>query len=326
MIPKRLLITGATGFIGHYLVEEGLRQGYEVWVALRREGNEGDFPPEVRRLTLDYYNVGQMSKQIECVGGFDYVIHNAGVTKAVYEHTFMEVNGGHTERLLQALSDLPPKCFVLMSSMASYAPNRGTEPLRAGDHQEPITAYGRSKLRAEEAVRQSGFPYVILCPTGVYGVGERDYLLSLRSMCRGFNFLTGREPQWLSFLYVKDLARVALDMLSCEEGYGYNYLVSDGVRYSDEDFTSITSQLLGRHVREVRVPLSIVRGVCYVGELLGKVLGKPLLFNRDKYPILAQHNWHCDISPLRALGFEPRYTLREGLAETLRELQMIPMG
>lgn len=173
----------------------------------------------------------------------------------------MEVNAGHTLRLLNALKRVknPPKRFLLMSSMGSYGPFTGAECLTTDMPQTPNTEYGRSKLQAEKFVKESGLPYTILCPTGVYGAGEEDYWLSIKAMQKGWNFVSGSAPQRLSFVYVKDVARATLFLLEHPESKGQSYLISDGEAYTDRDFTHIVSQLLGKKVREVRVPLPIMK-------------------------------------------------------------------
>lgn len=318
MTPPRLLLTGATGFIGHYLLQELKDSGYEVWVAVRSESNRKALESE-RVIEVDYSSIEQMRAAFEEIGGFDYVVHNAGVTKCSHPKTFMEVNYGNTVRLLSALEQQScrPLCFLYMSSMSSFAPNLTEQPLRSDSPQNPITEYGRSKLAAEVAISASEIPHVILCPTGVYGKGDQDYILSIQTMKKGLSFVSGSTPQLLSFVYVRDVARAVSFLLQHPESYGMRYLLSDGRDYTDRDFTQIVSQLIGRHVREVRVPLRLVKRACYIGDKVGKIIGKPLVFNQDKYPILAQHNWLCDITPLLSLGFQPQYDLRSGIAEAL---------
>ena len=101
-----------------------------------------------------------------------------------------------------------------MSSLSSFGMGDETNftPIRLTDEPRPNTAYGKSKLLAEQYVRrQTAFPYVILRPTGVYGPGERDYFLEIQSIQAGFDFTVGMTPQRITFIYVKDLARVAFD-------------------------------------------------------------------------------------------------------------------
>lgn len=318
MTRGRLLLTGATGFIGGYLLEELVASGFEVIVAVRRESRRA-FDPSTRVVTLDYSSASQMTKALQSLGAIDYVVHNAGVTKCRDAATFMEVNCDNTTRLLTALSKLPHpvRCFLYMSSMSSFSPNLTTEPLRADSPQVPVTMYGRSKLAAEQAVAHSGIPYLILCPTGVYGKGDRDYMISIDTMRHGYNFVSGTTPQLLSFVYVRDVARAVSFLLQHPESYGHRYLISDGEYYTDQDFTRIVSLLLGRRVHEVRTPLWIMKSACHLGQLVGRLRNRPSVLNLDKYPILSQRNWLCDISPLLKLGFRPQYDLRSGLEEAL---------
>ena len=75
----------------------------------------------------------------------------------------------------------------------------------------------RAKLEAENYLRhQSYFPYVILRPTGVYGPGEKDYFMEIKSVKSGFDFAVGFTPQRITFIYVKDLATVAFLALENE--------------------------------------------------------------------------------------------------------------
>lgn len=325
MSRERLLITGATGFIGQYIVDRALDLGFDVWVAIRKESSTLSFEGKpIHLLEIDFYSVDQMVETFALVpcdspteAPFRYVIHNAGLTKTTCRDLFMEVNAEHTHRLMEALERMPamPERFLLMSSMGSYGANKTNRPLDARMPHEPHTAYGRSKLKAEYYVRESDFRYTILNPTGVYGFGDKDYWLSIETMQKGWSFLSGRKHQKLSFVYVRDLVEALFLVLTHPEAEGQNYLVSDGKSYDDHEFTLYVSKHINRKVHEVRVPLFLIYIACVIGEFYGRIFKKPIALNLDKYPILKQRNWSCDITPLLALGYRPQYDLEKGLEE-----------
>ena len=329
MSMERLLITGASGFIGSHLVRQALAAGYEVWAAVRRDSDKARLTAQgVQLLEVDYYDEEQLFSALSAVPSrgegtplWDYVIHNAGITKTAHVEEFAEVNAEHTRRLLNALCRLPqaPKRFVLMSSLSSYgdvAP-RGAS-LHAELPQKPHTLYGRSKCLAEHYTEQSGLPFTILLPTGVYGPGDKDYLIALQSIARGINAMAGLSKQYLTFVYGGDVARAALFVLHEERACGERYVVADGDTYTDKEFALLAQRLLGRkHVLHLRIPLCVVRLTCIFGSLRASITGRTTPLNRDKYPLLAQRNWRCDPSPLFALGFTPSTDLEAGLRETI---------
>ena len=237
---QRILITGASGFIGSHLVRVAQSLGYEVWAAIRPESNRRKLESQgVRLVEVDYSDEHHLTEMLRAVipptlgqePMWHYVIHNAGITKTARTEEFQEVNAEQTRRLLSALGALPtpPLRFVLMSSMSSYGDSNGpTAPLRAEDEQHPHTLYGRSKCLAEHYTEQSGLPFTLLMPTGVYGPGDADYLLSLQGIARGINAMAGCKTQYLTFVYGEDVARAALFVLTQPEAEGKRYIVADG--------------------------------------------------------------------------------------------------
>ena len=325
----KILITGASGFIGGFLVKEALSRRYETWAGIRATSSRENLQDErIRFIDLKYNNREALTAQLADFareqGGWDYVIHNAGLTKTLDKRNFFRINAENTQNLIEALAaaDCQPKKFLLMSSLSSYG--QGDEktfrPIRLDDPQRPDTAYGQSKLEAENLVRnQSYFPYVILRPTGVYGPGEKDYFMEIKSVKSGFDFAVGHTPQRITFIYVKDLARVAFLALENEAIRNRHYFVADGDVHTDESFARMIQELLGKkHVLHARIPLGLVNVACYCSEWIGKLLNKGMTLNTDKYIILKQRNWICDVAPLQdELGFTPEYPLRRGLEESL---------
>ena len=327
---QRILITGASGFIGTHLVHVAQSLGYEVWAAIRPESNRRKLESQgVRLVEVDYSDEHHLTEMLRAAlpltlgqePMWHYVIHNAGITKTAHTEEVQEVNAEQTRRLLAALSALPtpPLRFVLMSSMSSYGDSNGSEaPLRVEDEQHPHTLYGRSKCLAEHYTEQSGLPYTLLLPTGVYGPGDADYLMSIQGIARGINAMAGCKTQYLTFVYGEDVARAALFVLTQPEAEGKRYIVADGATYTDLEFGRMVQRLIGRkHVLHIRIPLPLVRLVCAFGSMRARLTGRVTPLNRDKYPILAQRNWRCDASPLFALGFTPTRSLKEGLRETI---------
>lgn len=320
-----MLITGASGFIGSFLVQEALCRGYEVWAGVRASSSLRHLPKDqIHFIDLKYDKPDLLVQQVKEHGGWDYVIHNAGLTKTTQPLAFFRVNAEYTHRLLEALIEAScnPNKFLLMSSLSSYGvgDEKTFRPIHASDPQQPATLYGKSKQLAEEYVcNQSEIPYVILCPTGVYGPGDKDYLMAIHSIRSGFDFAVGIRSQRITFIYVKDLVRVAFDALEHAIVRNCRYLVADGDVYTDTEFTRLIQNLVKRkHVFRARIPAWLVYVVCFFSECIGRLTGKAMTLNTDKYKILKQRNWICDIEPLRKdLGFAPAYNLYEGLRETI---------
>lgn len=325
----KILITGASGFIGGFLVEEALRRGYEVWAGIRSFSSKARLQDKrIHFINLEYCDqealTDQLTDFVQEHGAWDYVLHNAGLTKAADTHDFFYVNSDNTYRFIEALAEsgCKPKKFLLMSSLSSYGlvDEETFRPIRLDDPQNPNTNYGLSKLEAEEHIhRQTYFPYVVLRPTGVYGPGEKDYFMEIQSIKSGFDFTVGPVPQRITFIYVKDLVTVAFLALEKEEIKNRDYFVADGDVYTDESFARMIQDILGKKwVLHARIPLGLARIACYCSEWIGELLKKSMTLNSDKYYILKQRNWTCDVTPLQDdLGFTPAYPLRKGLEESI---------
>ena len=326
---SKILITGASGFIGGFLVEEALRRGHEVWAGIRKGSSKARLQDErIHFIDLKYNDPEGLTTQLHDFaaehGRWNFVIHNAGLTKALDKQDFFRVNAENTHNFLEALAagDCKPDKFLLMSSLSSYGigDEKTFQPIRLDDPQRPNTAYGQSKLAAENYVRsQSHFPYIILRPTGVYGPGEKDYFLEIQSVKAGFDLAVGFVPQRITFIYVKDLARVALSCVEKEEIKNRHYFVADGDVHTDASFARLIQEILGKkYVFHARIPMGLVHLACICVEWMGKQFHKTVTLNSDKYFILKQRNWICDIKPLQDdLGFIPTYHLREGLEESI---------
>ena len=251
---KKILITGGSGFIGSFVVEEALRQGLETWVAVRRTSSREYLRDErIRFIEPNLGNYTELCRQLEEHkrehGAFDYVVHCAGVTKCADEADFERVNTGHTENLVNALrqTGMVPRRLVYLSSLSVMGPvnDHDYRPISQDDEPQPNTAYARSKLKAERFLQeQKDFPCVILRPTGVYGPREKDYFLMAQSIARHVDCSVGFRRQDLTFVYVKDVVEAVF--LAIERGRtGAKYFLSDGCVYSSRTFSDLIIRELG---------------------------------------------------------------------------------
>ena len=177
-----------------------------------------------------------------------------------------------------------------------------------------------SKLKAERFLLASpkDFPYVIFRPTGVYGPRERDYFLMAKSIDRHVDVAVGFRRQDLTFIFVKDLVQAVFGAID-RGGTRRAYFVSDGQVYASRAFSDYIQRELGRRgVVHLTLPLGVVRCVSAIAETVAGWMGRSSTLNRDKYNIMKQRNWQCDIRPLvDELGFCPEYDLERGVKESI---------
>ena len=303
-----ILITGASGFIGSFLCEEALRRGYETWAGVRERSSRKYLQDErLQFAVLDMTNKQTLTKQLSRLNQkWDVIVHAGGATKCLTADEFRKNNFECTTNFIEVLQalNLMPQQFIYISSYSVI-----------GNSQ-----YGASKLMTEEWIeKQRDIPYVFFRPTGVYGPRERDYFIMAQSIKNHVDFAVGTNQQ-LTFIYVADLVGAvfaAIDKGVCRRTYN----VADGNVYESSTFSDLIQKELGvRFVVHIKAPLWFLKVVTTLSDWWARnVTKRPTTLNKDKYHIMAQRDWTCDIIPLLTeLDFKPEWNLERGVKETIR--------
>ena len=336
----KILITGASGFIGSFLCEEGLKRGMETWAGMREHSSRRWLQQERLKFAfLDMTDADKLRKQLtaykEKVGKWDVIIHAAGATKCLRREDFDKHNFLCTQNLVNTLDELEmlPEQFLYVSSLSVLGPIReeqnadGTyNNMVASDEPKPNTAYGESKVKseqflAEKRIKTDGrFHFTIFRPTGVYGPHEKDYFMMAKSIRQHVDFAVGYKKQVITFVYVRDLVSAIFAAIGKKDvANGKAYFVSDGCNYSSRAFSDLIQKELGvKGVLRIKAPLWLLKVISSVAEWFSHLTGRPSTLNGDKYKIMCQRNWQCDITPIKEdLGFVPEWQLERGVKECM---------
>lgn len=326
---KKILVVGAGGFAGGFIVEEGLRRGYDVWAGVRESTSRKYLTdPRIHFIVFDFdaddprRALAERLRADAPEGGWDWIIYNLGATKCLRFSDFSRINCDYLQWMLDALkqSDLIPEKFLFISSLSAMGAGRkgSYEPFTERMVPQPNTRYGTSKLKAEMILQMSGVPYIVFRATGLYGPRDRDYFLMFESIKKGFDFSVGFRRQQLTFLYITDLAEAIYAALE-KAPVGETYNVAHPSAYTQAQFRRLSMKQMGKSlVVPVKVPLWGLKAVCVIAEKIGAAKGKPSTLNSDKYNILAQRNWNVSIDKAaRDFGFAPKVDLAEGIRRSV---------
>jgi UDP-glucose 4-epimerase len=320
-MKERVLITGASGFVGYHLVYEALKNNLSVFASVRKSSDVEHLKDlDVQFTYLDFNDLSSLKNDLK-ENQYDYIIHAAGVTKARSQKEYDHINAGYTHNLALAVLDsgIKLKRFVLISSLAALGPLKslqGTITEETIPH--PITAYGKSKLLAEENLKAfSSLHYIILRPTGVYGPRDKGIFIFFKQLVKGIEPYIGRIKQKFSFIYVSDLAKVAIKALYAGDKKAYN--LSDGNFYDRYELGNITKEVLNLKTVKFHLPVNFVKIIATISEKYGSLNNRASILNTEKLDELMAVNWSCDIEQAKAdLGFYPEYNLKAGVTATLK--------
>jgi len=318
-MKERVLITGASGFIGYHLIVEALKNNLEVFAAVRKSSNIDHLKEfDIKYIYPDFNDVEALKLEFN-TNKFHYVIHAAGVTRAANQQAYDAVNVNYTVNLAKAAAASHTcKKFVFISSLAAVGPlHTSTGIITQTTTPNPITAYGKSKLAAENHIKTiQGLNCTILRPTAVYGPRDTGIYIALKQFAKGIEPYIGRAPQKLSFIYVKDLAAASVKALYTGKNQAYN--LSDGNFYDRYELADITRHILRVKTRKFHLPVSFVKVIASLSEFTGSLRGKTPILNHEKLKELMAANWFCTIEEAKHdMGFYPQYDLNAGLTETL---------
>ena len=313
----KTLVTGATGFVGSHLAEALRRHGDEVTVLARSASKAAALAPlGVRVVAGDLHDRTALQLAAE---GQDVIYHVAGVVAARSEADFLAANRDGTRNLVEAAERAGTGRFVLVSSMAAAGPTIKGRPLRGDEAPRPVTAYGRSKLAAEQVVTGSRLAWSVIRPPMVYGPRDQEVLKVFRLARLGLAPVLGDGTQELSAVHGADLAAALVAAGTAAAAAGRTYYACHPEVFTGAEMARAVGRAMGRSLAVIRVPAPIGRGVLMVTEAAARLTGRTTILTADKANEFFQPAWTGDPAPLtRDTGWQATRDLRTGLEETYR--------
>ncbi len=316
----KVLVTGASGFIGSHLVERLLHENHSVRCLVRKTSNL----TWLKNLAIPYVE-GDLFDGLalkKAVEGVHYVYHSAGLTKAKTEKEFFRANVTGTTNLLNAVITHNPdiKRFLHVSSQTAAGPSPNITPISEMTSPSPITTYGRSKLKAEEECLKSAssIPITICRPPAVYGPRDKDIFEFFKTMNGGLQPMVGWNDKYVSLIHAKDLVRGFVLAAQSPSAAGQVYFITSKEIYDWKRIGEVTRAILKKRALRLRIPPAGVYVIAAFAEAMAAFSAKPALINFEKARDMVQDYWTCDGSKAkRDFGFEQEISLEEGIRETV---------
>jgi nucleoside-diphosphate-sugar epimerase len=304
----RVLVTGASGFVGAALCPELLARGHEVRAAVRRLSAPAEGPPSMQQVLVE--DIGDEIDWRPVLDGVDAVVHLAAIAhRGASEEEIRRVNLDGTVRLARAASGVVRR-FVFMSSVKVHGEDSGAGAYTETDPTRPEDAYGRSKLEAErslaELAARGGMELALVRPPLAYGPGVRaNFLRLLRWVDSGLPLPFAGVRNRRSLVYIGNLVDAVARCVEHPRALG-PFLVSDEETVSTPELVSRAARALERPAKLVHVPPVMLR-------LAGAITGRGDEIRRLTGSLV------LDTSRARGiLDWRPRFSLDRGLAETGR--------
>lgn len=310
---KKILVTGANGFIGQALCERLLADGFLVQGGVRELSGGTNLPQGMEVVQIG--SIGPNTDWKDFLTEINIIIHLAARVHILQDTdidpllAFRKVNLQGTERLAQQAAQAGVKRFVFMSTIGVNGNTSGSNAFSESDEPMPHNAYSISKLDAETRLREisaeTGMEIVIIRSPLVYGPGNPGNFLSLlRVIAKRIPLPLASVSNRKSFTYVKNLADALVCCSLLSKAAGQVYIVSDGEDVSTPELIRGVAAALSQHSILFPFPPPLLR-------LLAKLIGK----SEDVERLLS--SLAVDNSKIRReLGWTPPYTMQAGLKET----------
>ena len=319
----KVLVTGATGFLGGHLVEALLHHGHQV-VAMARQGSDTELLDRLR-VEIRRADLGDVESLQKALLGTDIVIHLAAYyTFSGKKEMYDRVNVQGTRNLLEAMERANVRSIIYCSSTEAMGPTHDG----AADENSPCLPYyeyGRSKLRAENLVSKAsakGIEHVILRPSGVYGPRNLDdvsyWFITTFAKTIASKFIIGDGKKVLQFVHVSDVVQgfiLALERFQAVKGR--TFIISDSRAYSYEEIYAILAVIFGKDPPVMHIPVPLAKVMVAPVQLLNWIRRRHNFIWRVS--TMDTFRMDRDYSIMRAradLGYEPKHAIPQGLTET----------
>jgi nucleoside-diphosphate-sugar epimerase len=318
----KVLLTGATGFVGSHVLDCLQARNIPVAVLLRPTSSRRLIEHRLSGLELRTGSISDPASLDRALADMTHVIHCAGLTKAVRAAEFYTANQSGTRHVVDAINRKPGgiERLVHISSLAAAGPAGPESPAKETDPPRPVSEYGRSKLAAENEIREyCRAEFVILRPSAVYGPRDGEFLRLFKTIKAHLLPQFGGGRQALSLVEVRDLAETVVQCLTHPAAAGQTYFVAAPEIVTARELAHEIATQLDVWTLPLPGPLLALWPVCAVGQIIARMTNRPAMLSLHKYPELCASGWVCSPARLRdELGLTCPTRLKPGIAATLK--------
>lgn len=317
----RILITGATGFLGRRLVERLAEQGHAV-VAASRSAASASFPAGVTPRALDITDPASFG---DVFSGLDAVVHAAAkVGDWGTREDFFAADEGGTRNVLSAARAENVPVFIHVSSVAVYGLDH-QGPVAEGTPRVPRTDpfnYNAAKSAAEDlidAARAEGYPATVVRPANIYGPGSTNWTARPAELIRKGLLSLPPGAGCSNTVYVDNVCALIEACLRDPRARGQSFQIADEDRQDWPSFFGQYAAALGGKVP--RRPLWVLRGLATIMELGARLSGWQPLVTHEALAFIQFQGWFPVEHAREVLGFAPPVSAAEGMKQTLAWIQ-----
>ncbi len=316
LMKKKVLVTGANGFVGSNLVRALLENGYEVTCVVRRTSNLISL--ENLPVSFKYADYNSLSSLQEACKDQEIIFHIAAKVREINKKRYFEANVELTKNLLESIKSSNVKKFVILSTQAATGPAKGLSPKTETCTCNPVSYYGKSKLEAERVVREKcPVPWVIIRPPSVYGPRDRDFLLYFKLVNIHLAPMAGSKKKYFSLVYVEDLVRMIIMAAENERGNNEIFFAGDGNVYMLEEFIDAVKETMHKKAMNLHIPIFLSYLIATFNEGMKYITKKQAIINMQKVKEMRQCYWLCSTEKAKKiLNYKPQYSLQKGVNKT----------
>ncbi len=317
----RVLVTGATGFIGRRLVPRLLEEGHEVVALVRRTSNTEGLPESVEFREAELLDIDTIEPH---TGDADAVVHLAAYFDFYPsdEELMFRVNVDGTRNLMNACVGTSVERFIYCSTTETIGPVEHPP----GDEEtelRPSFEYGRSKVMAEEAVREisadTGLKHIILRPTGVLGEGDFYTAFELiKALNDGeVRFMVGDGEKHIMYTHIDDVVDGFVKALTSDRALDETIILCPDAPMRYYDLIHYICSLLGVEPPRRKVPVLLAKlGVALMSPIKNR--GRTtFLWHVKSIEAMDTERWYTNAKAKELLDWSPKLSMQEGIARAV---------